>query len=96
MNRSELVAAVFNHSRVNSTKSEIENIVNATIDTIMESVREDEDVTFVGFGTFSKSRRAARMGRNPKTGESLQIPETTIPRFKPGSEFKKMIQESHH
>jgi len=57
----------------------------------MEAVAKGEKVQLLGFGTFEAKHRAARVGRNPATGEAVEIPETVVPVFKPGQEFKEMV-----
>ena len=58
---------------------------------IKKAIKKDEDVKLVGFGTFTKSKRKARTGRNPQTGAEIKIPASNIPKFKPGKEFKELI-----
>lgn len=70
----------------------VETVLNATIKTITESVRDGDKITFTGFGTFEKKVRAARTGRNPKTGDPLQIPETEYPSFSAGKNFKEVVK----
>lgn len=65
--------------------------VNATFNTIVESLSEGEEVTITGFGTFGVTHRAAREGRNPQTGEPMQIPAGTTPRFRPGTQLKRAV-----
>jgi DNA-binding protein HU-beta len=73
------------------TKKAAEQIVSATIDTVMESVADGEKVTLVGFGTFEPRARKAREGRNPKTGDKMEIPATTVPAFSAGKLFKEKV-----
>ena len=92
MNKSELVeklAAHKNHSELK--KCDIESVLNETLSIIKNSVKK-QDVTLVGFGTFTKSKRKARMGRNPQTGKEIKIPARTVPRFKPGKDFKATVK----
>jgi DNA-binding protein HU-beta len=90
MNKSELVEAVAQN--VELTKSNIEDVLNATLDLIKKNVKKGDDVTLVGFGTFTKSKRKARMGRNPQTGKEIKIPAMTVPRFRAGKEFKETVR----
>lgn len=90
MNKADLVERI--SKRSNLTKSSIEETLNLAFDVIKSSIRKGEDVTLVGFGTFTQSRRKARTGRNPQTGAEIKIPATTVPRFRPGKEFKELIQ----
>lgn len=90
MNKAQLVEAVANAT--NMTKVDAENVLNAAIDTIKKSVRKGEDVTLVGFGTFTRSERQERAGRNPQTGAEIRIPAAIVPKFRPGREFKDAIR----
>jgi len=69
-------------------------VVSATIDTVMETVSEGEKVTLIGFGSFEPRDRKARDGRNPKTGEVIKIPATTVPAFSAGKAFKERVKEA--
>jgi DNA-binding protein HU-beta len=89
MNKGELVDQVAKKAGV--TKKDAEQIVSATINTIMESVADGEKVTLVGFGTFEPRARKAREGRNPKTGDKMEIPATTVPAFSAGKLFKEKV-----
>ena len=90
MNKAQLIEVVAKAANV--TKVDAENVVNATIDSIKKSVKKGEDVTLIGFGTFTKSKRKARMGRNPQTGKEIKIPAMVVPKFRPGREFKDAIK----
>jgi DNA-binding protein HU-beta len=90
MNKAELIEAVAKATRV--TKVDAEFVLNATIDTIKKSVKRGEDVTLIGFGTFTRTKRKARAGRNPQTGKEIKIPAMTVPKFRPGQEFKEAIR----
>ncbi|MEO0434773.1 MAG: HU family DNA-binding protein [Cyanobacteria bacterium J06656_5] len=72
----------------------MDNVVSATIDTVMETVSEGEKVTLIGFGSFEPRDRKARDGRNPKTGEVIKIPATTVPAFSAGKAFKERVKEA--
>jgi DNA-binding protein HU-beta len=74
------------------TKVDAENILNTALDVIKKSVKKGDDVTLIGFGTFTKSKRKARTGRNPQTGKEIKIPAMTVPKFRPGREFKNAIR----
>jgi DNA-binding protein HU-beta len=89
MNKSEFVDAVA--EKANVTKKDADAILNATLDIIVESVASGEKVSLVGFGTFERRDRAAREGRNPKTGETLSIAATTVPAFSAGKSFKEKV-----
>ncbi len=90
MNKAQLIEAVAKATQV--TKVDAEEVLNAALDTIKKSVKKGEDVTLVGFGTFTKAKRMARSGRNPQTGKEIMIPAMTVPKFRPGSEFKEAIK----
>ena len=90
MTKSEFVDKVASSSGL--SKKDADNAVNAVINTIEESLRSGEDVNFTGFGKFHVAERGAREGRNPRTGESMQIAATKVPRFTAGSGLKKAIK----
>ena len=91
MNKTELVAAVAEKSGM--TKKDAERVVNATIDTITESLAKGDKVQLSGFGIFEVKNREARVGRNPRTKETIEIPATRLPAFKAASALKKTIAE---
>jgi DNA-binding protein HU-beta len=91
MNKGELVDAIASKAQI--SKKDADVILTATVDTIMEAVAKGEKVTLVGFGTFEPRQRAAREGRNPQTGKAIQIPETTVPAFSAGKQFKEAVAE---
>jgi DNA-binding protein HU-beta len=77
--------------QANISKSQSEQFLNATLEIIQSSVSTGEEVKLVGFGTFDKSQRKPRKGRNPKTGVEVEIPATAVPRFRPGKEFRSLV-----
>ncbi len=89
MNKAQLIDAVATSANV--TKTDAENCLNSALDTIKKAVKKGDDVTLVGFGTFTKAKRKARMGRNPQTGKEIKIPAMTVPKFRPGREFKEAV-----
>jgi DNA-binding protein HU-beta len=89
MNKSELVDAIA--SKVSITKKDADTVLSAVMDSIMEAVSSGDKVTLVGFGTFEARQRQAREGRNPSTGEPIQIPATTVPAFSAGKSFKEKV-----
>lgn len=91
MNKAELVNAI--KVQVGGTSNNAELYLNAVLSVIQNEVSKGKDVKIVDFGTFSRSWRKARMGRNPKTNEEVQIPACVVPNFKPGLGFKKSIAE---
>ncbi|MEO0377954.1 MAG: HU family DNA-binding protein [Cyanobacteria bacterium P01_A01_bin.17] len=90
MNKGELVEAIT--AKTNVTKKQAEEILTATTDTIVEAVAGGDKITIVGFGSFEPRDRAARDGRNPKTGAVLKIPATTVPGFSAGKAFKERVK----
>lgn len=89
MNKSELVDAIAENSglsKVDSAKA-----LNAFIESVTGAVTRGDDVVLVGFGTFSVKERAARTGRNPKTGEPLEIAASKVPGFKAGKGLKDAV-----
>jgi DNA-binding protein HU-beta len=90
MNKTQLVDLIAKQTSL--TKTSVEEVLNASIDVIKKSVKKGEDVTLVGFGTFTKSKRKARAGRNPQTGKEIKIPAMTVPRFRAGKEFKDSLR----
>jgi len=89
MNKAELIERVSKDT--NLTKTQVENTLNCITDWIKKSIKKNEEVKLVGFGTFTKSQRKARTGRNPQTGAEIRIPASYVPKFKPGKEFKDLI-----
>ena len=89
MTKSEFVKEIA--SRTNTTQSVAEEFVFAAIDTIQRELSEGGSVDFTGFGKFYVRTRAEREGKNPATGESILIPETVVPVFKPGKLLKEAV-----
>jgi DNA-binding protein HU-beta len=87
MNKVELIAQVAEKSGLK--KKDAELAVNSFLETIEEALAKGEKVQLIGFGTFETRKRAARAGRNPKTGEEMTIPESVVPAFKPGNKLKE-------
>lgn len=90
MNKLELVNEMASKSGL--SKKDTENALKAFIETVEETLTRGEKIQLVGFGTFETRVRAAREGRNPKTKEVIQIPETTVPVFKAGAAFKEKVK----
>ena len=89
MNKTELIeelAAVTDVSKVAAGKS-----IDALVSIITTAVANGHDVALIGFGTFKAAKRAARVGKNPKTGEVLKIEATTVPKFSAGATFKAAV-----
>lgn len=89
MNKAQLIEKLA--EKTGLTKSQAENFLDATIQIIQKSVARGEEVKLVGFGSFSQQKRMSRKGRNPKTGEPVNIPGSNVPRFKPGKDFKDLL-----
>jgi DNA-binding protein HU-beta len=89
MRKQELIKDVA--QRTNQPESVAGNLVNATFDAIRDSLSQEEEVTITGFGTFKITHRAAREGRNPQTGEPIQIPAGKTPGFRPGTQLKRAV-----
>jgi DNA-binding protein HU-beta len=90
MNKSDLVDDVAKRSNV--TKKEVDSVISATTDAIIEAVADGEKVTLIGFGSFEKRDRQPRQGRNPKTGDKMEIPATVVPAFSAGKFFKQSVE----
>ncbi len=89
MNKTELIAAVA--EKTGLTKKDAEKALGALIETVKEAVAKDEKVQLIGFGTFEARKRNARVGKNPQSGEEIEIPAATVPAFKAGKAFKDMV-----
>ncbi len=90
MNKAELVTAIAVKAKLSKVLAE--SCLDTTLAIIQKTVSQGEDVKIVGFGTFCKTERKPKTGRNPKTGQTYKIPTTTVPRFKPGKEFKDVVK----
>ena len=89
MNKAELINVVSEAAEV--SKKDAETVITATFDAITDALKEGEKVQLVGFGSFEVKKRAARVGRNPKTKEPIEIPESTVPVFKAGKVLKDTV-----
>jgi nucleoid DNA-binding protein len=89
MNRAELIEEV---AKVTSTKKEADEAISAMLAAIKKALKKGESVTLVGFGTFSVSKRKARKGRNPQTGEAIKIAAKKVPVFKAGKGLKDAVK----
>jgi integration host factor subunit beta len=92
MTKAELVDEVARV--VQLTKKQAETIVNIVFDSIVESLRAGQKIELRGFGSFRLRSRKSRTGRNPKTGEKVEVPSKKIPYFKPGKELKELINRT--
>ena len=86
MRKADIVAAVAQKTK--KTQTEVDAIISAVLDTVMDAVAAGDKVTFTGFGSFEKRTRAARQGRNPQTGKPIDIPASSAPAFTAGKAFK--------
>ena len=91
MNKKELVAEVA--AKTELSKKQAEAAVDAMLDAVTDALKKDEKVQLVGFGPFEVSERAARDGRNPRTGETIEIAAVKAPKFKAGKALKDAINE---
>ena len=89
MNKTELVAAIA--EKTGLTKKDAEGAVKAFTDTVAEQLKAGDKIQLVGFGTFEVAERAARTGKNPQTGEAINIPASKAPKFKAGKALKDMM-----
>ncbi len=89
MNKADLIEEV---AKVVETKKAAAAAVDCMIDVITKTLKKKGKVTLVGFGTFSVSRRAARKGRNPRTGKEIKIAAKNVPKFTPGKELKAAVK----
>lgn len=89
MNKSELIDAIA--SKASLSKTDAGHALDAVIAAVGEALKGGDTVTLVGFGTFSVKERAARTGRNPKTGAAIQIPASKVPGFKAGKGLKDIV-----
>lgn len=92
MNKAQLVQHVA--EELGTSRPEAERAVKAVFDSIMLGIKYDGSVGISGFGTFNRKVRAARRGRNPRTGELMHISESTTVSFKPGGHLKGVFQET--
>ncbi len=91
MNKSELINAVAVSAEV--SKKEAEAVITAALDAITAALKEGDKVQLVGFGAFEVKKRAARVGRNPKTKETIEIPASVVPVFKAGKALKDAVSQ---
>ncbi|MDO4475523.1 MAG: HU family DNA-binding protein [Lachnospiraceae bacterium] len=92
MNKNDFIAAVA--AKAELTKKDTEKAIKAFTDVIAEELKNGEKVQIVGFGTFEVSERAAREGRNPRTGETMEIAASRNAKFKAGKALKDMLNET--
>jgi DNA-binding protein HU-beta len=91
MNKEELVKEIAQKTRM--SQKDVGEILNSMIETIQKSVSKGKKVTLVGFGTFESRKRSARKGRNPQTGQEIDIPAKKVPAFSAGKKFKELVNK---
>lgn len=91
MNKNEIIEVMAQAADI--SKSAATKALDAFVDAVTGSLKTGQDVILVGFGSFTTSRRAARTGRNPQTGETMQIPEATVARFRAGKKLKDAVNQ---
>ena len=91
MNKQAVISAVADKTGL--SKKDVEMSLTALLDVITEELQKGGSVAFTGFGSFSISKRAARQGVNPATGEKIQIAATTVPKFKAGKSLKDAVKK---
>ncbi|MCB0632517.1 MAG: HU family DNA-binding protein [Saprospiraceae bacterium] len=89
MNKGDLINKIAEDAGI--TKGQAEDALSAVLDGITSALKSDDSVTLVGFGTFSVSKRDARSGRNPQTGETIKIAAKNVAKFKPGKKLSDAI-----
>lgn len=83
--------AEFVHGKLGGTKVQAEEVVDGVFDSIVNTLKKGEEVSIAGFGIFSVKSRAARMARNPKTGEQVKVAAKRVPKFRPAKGLKDMV-----
>lgn len=91
MTKDEFVAKVA--SKTGQSKASVNKTLKVTLDTISQTLKKGGKITFVGFGTFSTSKRAKRQGRNPRTGKPITIPATRVAKFKAGKGLRDSVKK---
>jgi len=89
MNKAELIDAIADSAEL--SKASAARALDSAIESITKALKKGDTITLVGFGTFSVRKRAARLGRNPRTGESIKIKASKVPGFKAGKALKDAI-----
>lgn len=99
MTKSELMARLAekyleNNSHTRMTAKDVEQSVKVLVDTMTRSLARGQRIEIRGFGSFDLNHRPSRTGRNPKTGEKVEVPEKYVPHFKPGKELRERVDQS--
>ncbi len=90
MNKAQLIDTISKTTKL--TKTDCGYVRHNCVETSKKGVKKGDDVTLIGFGTFTRSKRKARLGRNPQTGKEIKIPAMTVPKFRAGREFKNYVK----
>jgi len=91
VNKSELIDAIAEHAEL--SKAAAGRALDGALDAVKEALQKGDMVTLVGFGTFYVGKRAARNGRNPRTGKTIKIAAASLPKFRAGKSLKEAVQE---
>lgn len=91
MNKAELIAAMAKETGL--SQKDTTNALNAFTDIVTKTLKKKDKIQLVGFGTFETTKRAARKGKNPQTGETIKIPAMTVPKFKAGKALKDTVNK---
>lgn len=89
MNKAQFVEQLAKETQM--SRPQTEAVLDAALSIIQKAVSRGEEIKLVGFGTFDRAVRKSRNGRNPKTGKTLVIPEAKVPRFRPGKDFRGLV-----
>ena len=90
MTKQDLVRSIATKSGL--TKKDAEGVLNVVLEEISNALKSGEKVQLIGFGTFETRKRSPRTGRNPQTGETIEIPEMTVPAFRAGNKLKEAVK----
>jgi DNA-binding protein HU-beta len=90
MNKTDLINNISEKNGL--TKRDVETVINGFLAEVTEALSNGDKVQLIGFGTFETRKRSGRVGRNPQTGEDINIPESTVPAFKAGNKLKEAIK----
>ena len=96
MNKNEFIAAVADSktlAKLDLSKTAVSTVIEAVFETIVDALKKGEEVRLVGFGNFYVSKREASVGRNPRTGEEIQIEASRQPKFRAGKQLKESVNE---
>jgi len=94
MNKADLIEKIFAEQGPRVSKAQASRALDSVVNGVTAALKRGERVTISGFGTFSASRRKARVGRNPQTGQPINIPARTVARFTPGKELREELEKT--